>query len=234
MQLLQRIHDGKKSVGRQGGQRKNGHPYRNVLGRLGQLANQFAPRPRVDRVHDRRKRNARYYHQQVGQRQRQNIPIKKIHNQTGRKTTPTPLHLRVRNISHSAMLQKNNHERPVPDDAHDENQKKQNGHEVGLGPLVVGHEVGHRGVRELGRVDLDGKIDDCSPVAAVQKGLERVACVAHAVPSVFAHSICAKRSGKIKKLEFDLERVALKRILSKSREEINQFAIFPRRKQLRE
>lgn len=74
MKLLQGIHDGEEAVGRKGGQGENGHPYRDVLRSFRELTDQLAPRPRLQRVDHGREGNAGYDHQEVGQRQRENVP----------------------------------------------------------------------------------------------------------------------------------------------------------------
>lgn len=73
MKLLERIDNGKESVGRQSGQCKDGNTDRNVLRSFGDLTNGDTPRPRLHGVNCRGKRHAGYYHQQVSQSQRQYI-----------------------------------------------------------------------------------------------------------------------------------------------------------------
>lgn len=66
VKLPERIDDGKKPIAGKGNEREHGHADRHVLDELGRRAEQAAPRPRIERVDDGRKRHGRYDQQQVG------------------------------------------------------------------------------------------------------------------------------------------------------------------------
>lgn len=75
VELPHRIDNGKVPVAGQRGQREYGHPGRQVVHELGQLANLGAPRPRLRRIHDRDERQRRTDDDQVGDGQRENVPV---------------------------------------------------------------------------------------------------------------------------------------------------------------
>lgn len=74
MKLLQRVHNGEEAIGGKGGESENGHTNRDVLRSFRKLADQLAPGPRFQRVNHRGEGHARYYNQQVGQGEREDVP----------------------------------------------------------------------------------------------------------------------------------------------------------------
>lgn len=74
MKLLQWIHNCEKPIGRKGCESENGHTNRDVLRSFGELADQLAPGPRFQCVDHRGEGHARYYDQQVGQGEREDVP----------------------------------------------------------------------------------------------------------------------------------------------------------------
>lgn len=66
---LDRTDDGRVAVDAQRRQREHGHADGRVFGEFGDLADEFAERPRLDRVDGARERHREDEHQQVAQRQ---------------------------------------------------------------------------------------------------------------------------------------------------------------------
>ena len=63
VELSQGVHDGEEAVPGEGGQREDGHAYADVLGELGDGAQQGAVGPRGERVHGGGQRHGGDYDQ---------------------------------------------------------------------------------------------------------------------------------------------------------------------------
>lgn len=112
-----RVDDGAVPLGTEGGQSEHGDADGDVLGGLGQLADEGAPGPRLERVEDGGKGHAADDDQQVAQRQAHDVC--------------------VGDVAHTLVAGEDEDQSAVAEDADDEDGSEHDRHDVRLGSLRV-------------------------------------------------------------------------------------------------